>query len=163
MTPIRVTAPTGPVVSVEELRRQCRVSPNSAEFDDQLIALEQAAVSTLDGWRGLLGRCILQQRWSVEVEKSGVIALPFPDVTEVSASSGSATLLGPCATGSRVDVSAPCTLTMTLELPEDSLPAVRQAICIWVQKRFDGLTGNEALAFERAFDDLIRPIRWGRV
>lgn len=163
LVPVLVTPPVGQVVSLEELRAQCRLGPNSLEFDDQLIVLGRAAVSHLDGHHGILGRCILEQQWAVTLTRPGCHRLPFPDVTAVESDTGTTSLLWPDPLGSRVEVSRPCVLTMTAALPPDALPAVRQAVCIWVQKRFDGLTGPEAASFDLAFNSLIAPLRWTRI
>ncbi|MFE3839474.1 hypothetical protein [Pseudogemmobacter sonorensis] len=162
MTPVRVTAPAGPVVDLPRLRSQCRLSPNSTEHDEQLQSLEAAAVSMMDGYRGILGRCILSQQWAVTFADPGTHRLPFPDVIEVSASAGEVTLSHD-ALGSLVTITAPATVTMTAAMPEETLGAVQQAICVWVQKRFDGLTGPEGQSFDDAFDDLIGHLRWTRV
>ena len=71
LVPVLVTPPVGQVVSLEELRAQCRLGPNSLEFDDQLMALGRAAVSHLDGHHGILGRCILEQQWAVTLTRPG--------------------------------------------------------------------------------------------
>lgn len=154
--PVRVTPPVGEVVSLDALKRHLRV--DGEDSDDAILALERQAVAHLDGYRGILGRCILPQQWAVTFEQAGTFRLPLPDVSVVAASVGTATLEQGCL-GSVVTITDPCTVTMTCALPDDALEAVRGAICIWVEKRFEGLTGPEAAAFDAAFNDLIAPLR----
>ncbi|MEO0485276.1 MAG: head-tail connector protein [Pseudomonadota bacterium] len=44
------------------------------------MSFERAAVSFLDGYTGRLGRCILDQKWALPLNKRpDVVNLPFPD------------------------------------------------------------------------------------
>lgn len=79
--PVRIVAPTGPVVSVAELREQLRYE--TEDNDATLIALEKHVVSTLDGWNGLLKRAILPQTWRQVFAAGGEVRLKLPDVTAV--------------------------------------------------------------------------------
>ncbi|WP_353641326.1 head-tail connector protein [Mesorhizobium sp. WSM2239] len=82
LRPARTSAPDAKPVSLEEAKAHCRVDHND---DDSVIsALIDAAVAYLDGWAGVLGRCIINQGWSVSLcdwPNCGVIRLPFPDVS----------------------------------------------------------------------------------
>ena len=82
MIPTLVTAPSADIVSIQDLKAHLRVT-NSDE-DLLIAALGDAARAYLDGWTGVLGRCIMPQTWQVKA-KAGTIVLPFPDVTSVSA------------------------------------------------------------------------------
>jgi hypothetical protein len=150
MNPIRVTAPADPVVSVFELREHLRISGNDSDM--QLQTLERAAVAHLDGWRGVLGRCILPQTWRVFLP-AGTIHLPFPDVTAVEGAEWSPDYR-------YVTMAAAGPVEFTCALPEDALDAVKDAIRIWVQMRYDGLSGPERDAYQDAFNSLISPLRW---
>lgn len=157
--PVRVTAPASPVVATADLKAHLRV--DGTDSDPQIVALEAAAVAHLDGYRGVLGRCIAEQEWAVTYAAPGTYRLPLPDVSAVEVDTGTATLERD-ALGSKVTITEAATVTMTCAMPADALDAVKAAICIWVQKRFDGLTGPEAAAFDAAFDAMITPLRWTR-
>ncbi|WP_313349793.1 hypothetical protein [Paracoccus sp. (in: a-proteobacteria)] len=165
MIPRRVAEPAGPVVSLDELRDHLLVNPG--ERDSQIEALEVQAVAHLDGYRGILGRCILPQQWVVDYNEAGTFRLPLPDVSAATAvdEGGASVEISLCsdALGSVVTIPGPCTVTMTCAMPPETLDAVKGAICIWVQKRFDGLTGPEGKSFDDAFNDQIAALRWTRV
>lgn len=82
--PTLVTAPASPIISLADLKAHCRV-----DFDDDnavLEAFEVAAVAHLDGWTGLLGRCLVTQTWQVAFEGwsgLGCLRLPFPNTSSV--------------------------------------------------------------------------------
>lgn len=59
--PVRIAAPATAPVSLEEVKRHCRVDHN--EEDTILSSYINAAVSYLDGWGGVLGRCLVSQTW----------------------------------------------------------------------------------------------------
>lgn len=83
LRPIRKTAPGITPVSVDEVKANSRISGSD---DDQLVgALIAAAVSHMDGWSGILGRCLIDQEWTFKAGcwPSGRMALPFPDVSAV--------------------------------------------------------------------------------
>ena len=68
--PVLVTAPAEDPVTLEEVKAHLRVierDENGAALpneDDALItALIKAAVTHLDGWTGVLGRCLVDQTW----------------------------------------------------------------------------------------------------
>ncbi|MEN0040484.1 MAG: hypothetical protein AAF764_04020 [Pseudomonadota bacterium] len=92
MRPRLVTAPASPVVDLTTLKAWLRVE--HSDEDDLITELEQAAVAVLDGWSGLLGRCLVTQTWALDLvdfvgrmmPKGGGacgIELPFPDTSEV--------------------------------------------------------------------------------
>lgn len=162
MTPFRVTAPVAPVVGIIDLKAHLRVDYSD---DDILIqALQDAAVSYLDGWRGILGRCIMRQQWAMTCGQAGTFRLPFPDVVEASVSSGDVTLsrddLGAIAT-----TTEPATVTMTLEAPADILAAVvlivKMLVAHWYHNR--EAVGVNQSEMPLAVQALIEPIRWARL
>lgn len=64
--PVLVTAPTTAVVTVDEAKAHCRVDGTN---EDALIgALIAAVVSYLDGWTGILGRCLEAQTWRQDLD-----------------------------------------------------------------------------------------------
>jgi uncharacterized phiE125 gp8 family phage protein len=71
------------LIRLEEARRQCKMPPDP-EIDRDLQNAIDAAVSYLDGYRGILGRCIVTQRWQLDVlPPAGRVRLSFPDVSEI--------------------------------------------------------------------------------
>ncbi len=157
MVPVRVTAPVGPVVSLDDLKEHLRVDHDA---DDALItAYEAAAMAYLDGWRGRLGRCILSQQWAVTYEEAGTYRLPFPDVSAVSAVDADEAAIDVTlthdATGSWVEIASAGTVTMTAALPDDALGTVVMAIKLlvghWYANRESVVAGsvtNLPLAFD---------------
>ncbi|MGO6999010.1 head-tail connector protein [Rhizobium leguminosarum] len=83
--PVQVAAPVLTPVSLEEARRHCRVEDDVTEDDGLIGALILAAVSYLDGWTGVLGRCLCQQTWRQDVGCfSSVMRLPIGPVIAVT-------------------------------------------------------------------------------
>lgn len=83
MNPVLVTAPTGLPVTRAQLKSHLNVTHDS---DDTLLDdLLSAATAHLDGPRGILGRCLLQQVWRQDFADwpARRLDLPFPDVSAV--------------------------------------------------------------------------------
>lgn len=153
---VRITAPTEPVVPLDELKAYLRVD---GDHEDALIdALEKAAVAKLDGYRGILGRCILPQTWEVAFDKAGKFPMPLTDIVEVSAVNAddvpvTFSIVHQDA-GEWIEVSAPATVRLTAALPDDLLDVVKQAIKMlvahWYENReavAEGNMNNVPLAF----------------
>lgn len=81
--PQLVTPPAVVPLSLGDIKRQCRV-----DFDDDDALLEayiDAAIAHLDGYSGILGRCLINQVWQQSYPCwSRVMQLPFPDVSAVT-------------------------------------------------------------------------------
>lgn len=60
--PVLVTPPVITPVSLAEAKAHCRVTDHTDD-DSTLMALIESAVSHLDGWTGILGRCLCEQTW----------------------------------------------------------------------------------------------------
>ncbi|TXH84829.1 MAG: hypothetical protein E6Q77_01730 [Rhizobium sp.] len=60
--PVLVTPPASTPVTLAEAKVHCRANDHTDD-DDTLRALISAAVSYLDGWTGILGRCLVEQTW----------------------------------------------------------------------------------------------------
>lgn len=76
--PVRVAAPVDLPVTLDEAREQCRVSQFA--HDGLLRAHLDAAVSALDGWNGLLRRCLMRQVWRVRFDGwSSGLCVDMPD------------------------------------------------------------------------------------
>ncbi|QEU08765.1 head-tail connector protein [Paracoccus yeei] len=79
-----VVPPADLPVSLSEARKQCRVDHDGE--DDLITAYVEAAVSHLDGYRGILGRCLITQDWRMDLAcLPAVLRLPFPDAVVVAA------------------------------------------------------------------------------
>lgn len=84
LAPTRITAPVGALVTTDEIKVHCRV--DYPDDDALLDSFVQAAVDHLDGWRGVLGRCIITQTWRAAVGEwpaGRIQRLPFPDTSAV--------------------------------------------------------------------------------
>nr|WP_321457192.1 head-tail connector protein [uncultured Cohaesibacter sp.] len=83
--PYQITAPDALPVTLDEIKTHCRVDGESE--DDYLTGLLQAAVSYLDGYSGILGKCLMTQEWAQEFEWWGDFPLclgPFLDLTSIA-------------------------------------------------------------------------------
>lgn len=163
MTPRRTRAPAWPLVSLIDLKDHLRVD---GDHDDALIiSLERAAVAHLDGWRGLLGRCIKQQTWEVDFPGAGRWRLPLPDVISVEASAGTVTLVHDTL-GSLVELSEAATISMVAAMPEETLDAVRLIVRLlvghWYEHR-EAVTAGALKDTPLAVNALLAPIRWTRL
>jgi len=163
MNPRRTIAPAGPLVALTDLKAHLRV--DSADDDTLIQSLEKAAVAHLDGWRGVLGRCIQPQTWEVAYPSAGSHRLPFPDVSSVSASSGTATLAHDTL-GARVHLSEACTVTLVAAMPEDAVEQVKLIVKLLVGHWYENREATTATALKDgpiAVDALLSPIRWRRL
>lgn len=81
LPPVLVTAPAELPVSRAEAKLHCRIPSAITAEDDTFDALIEAATAHLDGWRGVLGRCLVTQKWRQDYcDWRAVLHLPFPDV-----------------------------------------------------------------------------------
>lgn len=83
--PIRITPPAALPVSLEEFKSHSAI--DFVDDDAEASALLDAAVSYLDGYAGVLGRCLVSQDWKQGfADWCARLRLPFPDVSSVSVS-----------------------------------------------------------------------------
>lgn len=159
MTPVLVTPPVGPVVDLIELKQHLRVDHGD---DDALIAsLQLAAVAHMDGWTGILGRCILAQTWAVDLP-AGCHVLPFPDVTAaVTIVEGTEVPLdltrGP--SGYQVTLDEAATVQFSCQMPAEVLPAVQVAVKMWVAEAYERREAGSA-GSGKAFQAIASALRW---
>lgn len=79
--PVLVAPPAILPVTVEEARGYLPASPLSDEAIEGMI---QSAVDHLDGWTGILGRCLVEQTWRQDFDAfSQELPLPLGSVLEV--------------------------------------------------------------------------------
>ncbi len=165
MIPRRVAAPTEELVSLDEAKAHCRIDGDDS--DNLIQGYIDAAMAHFDGYRGILGRCIMPQDWEVDLPGPGQHRLPFPDVTRASATNTDdakvACTLGQDARGSSVIVSAAATVLFTAALPDELLPAVRVAVLLlvghWFENR-EAVSGSAMHNLPMAVDSVLAPIRW---
>ena len=66
-TPIQTKAPDALPLSLEEAKEHCRIS--GPDHDATIQALIGAAVSHMDGYNGVLGKCLMLQEWQQEFDR----------------------------------------------------------------------------------------------
>jgi uncharacterized phiE125 gp8 family phage protein len=85
LPPVPITPPVELPVSRAEAKLHCRVPAAVTAEDDTFDEMISAAVAHLDGWHGVLGRCLVTQRWRQDYpDWRPVLHLPFPDVAAAS-------------------------------------------------------------------------------
>lgn len=82
LRPKLVTAPANALLSLADAKLHCRV--DHSDDDAEITALVDAATSYLDGYTGVLGRCLINQLWKQPFTCfSECMKLPFADVSDV--------------------------------------------------------------------------------
>lgn len=85
LAPVLVTAPVLKLLTTDAVKAHLRVDGNG---DDELIdALIEVVTDHLDGWTGILGRCLLPQTWRQDFPWFPLdyrIRLPLAPVTAIS-------------------------------------------------------------------------------
>lgn len=82
LRPIRVSPPAIAPVSLADAKSAANV--DSTDDDVLIQSMIDAAVSHLDGWSGVLGRCLINQTWRISFSDwpfCRYIRLRFPDVS----------------------------------------------------------------------------------
>jgi len=82
LPPVLITPPSDTPVSLSEVKGHCRVDHN--DDDAVLEALLAAAVDHLDGWTGILGRCIVSQTWRQDFPSFGCMRLALGPVKSIA-------------------------------------------------------------------------------
>jgi uncharacterized phiE125 gp8 family phage protein len=162
MTPVLVTPPTGEIVTVAEMKVHLRIVDDTSH-DAQLQAYINAAVAYLDGWRGVLGRCILAQDWSVTYDGAGTYRLPMTDIIEISAADGDENEMEITVSDGQVTIGGAGTVLMTCEMPETLLPVVVQIIKLMVEQMFDRPERPALEASKHAINMLVGAVMSARV
>ena len=82
-TPVRVSAPAEPPVTLEEAKLYCRV--DGGDEDLMIAGLVQAVTDHLDGYAGVLHRCLVTQTWSITFDRFACgLRLPLPAASIVT-------------------------------------------------------------------------------
>lgn len=75
--PVLVTPPAAAPLTLDEVKAQIRT--DSSDEDALLTILIAAAVAYLDGWTGILGRCMVTQTWRRSFDDlARCLRLPLP-------------------------------------------------------------------------------------
>jgi len=170
--PVLIAAPATPVVALADLKTYLRV--NHDHEDAKILALESAAVARLDGWTGVLGRCILEQQWRQDFAAWGTLRLCLPDVSAVSVSYIDASGLGQSISAPEIKTDArgwyvvadgpaaqEVRVTMTCALPDSLMPSAVLAIKVLVANAYldrEGMETDDALF--RAINSICGHLRW---
>ncbi|WP_315920433.1 head-tail connector protein [Mesorhizobium sp. SP-1A] len=98
LAPVRVTAPEILPVSLAEAKVHLRVDPDATLEDSLVEGLIRAAVDHLDGWTGLLGRCLVEQTWRQDFEAgTSRLQLPLGPVIDVISVTADGTPVDPAS------------------------------------------------------------------
>lgn len=165
MIPRRVADPTEQLVSVADAKAHCRVDGDDSDMLMQ--GYIDAAMAHLDGYRGILGRCIMAQDWEIDLPCAGAHRLPLPDVASASALDAAgdpvAVEVQQDARGSIATVAGPATVRFTAVMPEEMRPSVRVAVLLlvghWFENR-EAVSDRSMASLPLAVDALIAPVRW---
>lgn len=164
MIPRRVSPPAGAIVALADLKAHLRV-----EFEDDdahISSLEAAAVAWLDGWHGVLGRCLSPQIWEVDMPKGGPHRLPLPDVAEVATGAGYIQLAHD-RQGSTVTLSEAATVTFSMSPPPNVVivagQIIKMMVAHWYENRASVVTGTIATEMPLGVEIMLRPIKWTRI
>lgn len=81
--PTLVAAPAALPVTLAAAKTHCRV--DASDEDDLITALIAAATDYLDGWAGILGRCIVAQSWQHDSDGfERIMRLPLAPVSAIT-------------------------------------------------------------------------------
>lgn len=181
IAPVQTVAPATAPVTLAEAKAHLRVTDNN---ESTLIAgLVDAAVSHLDGWHGILGRCMVSQTWRQDMaDFPACFRLPFPDVQSVviaytdtagadqTYSSANYHLVNAPGAGHIVLASTaswpsvydkPNAVRVTMVCGFATVPqALKMAILLHVGAMFENRASESAIALMPfAYDALVRPFR----
>lgn len=83
--PVRVTAPAGPPVTLQEVKQHLRLVAGAETYtvEDAILQVYlDAAIAYLDGYSGVLGRCMVTQTWRQDFDRwARCMRLPLPAAT----------------------------------------------------------------------------------
>lgn len=135
--PVLVTPPAILPVSLTEVKRH--LYEDSTDNDARIEDLISSATEHLDGWDGIMGRCLVEQVWRQDFDRSGpCVVLALGPVIEIVSATGASGLIDPAlymlkvnAGGrSRVEFSgaaAPGPLSVVYRAGHSTIPAIPAA------------------------------------
>lgn len=83
--PTQTVAPAATPVTLAEALAQCGIESTDTSFNDLVQVFLDAATAHLDGYSGILGRCIVTQTWKQEFDDfAKILRLPMPAATIAS-------------------------------------------------------------------------------
>lgn len=82
LRPVRITPPAELPVSVREVGEHLRIDTGPEAY--LLQTYIAAATDHLDGFTGILGRCLVDQVWRQDFDTFYGLRLPFPDCKNIS-------------------------------------------------------------------------------
>ena len=159
MTPTLITPPVAMPVTLAEAKEQCRIV--DAESDARIEQMIGAAVAELDGYSGILGRCIMPQTWRVTAS-AGEVVLPFPDVTGATFG-GQPLTVTLSALGPVVTLTEGGDVTFTCAMPPHILAMARSIVLLMVHAEYEVSLGSDVASFRDAIDRAVSRLRWWRV
>lgn len=137
---IRVTPPTGAIVSLPEVKAHLRV--DHAHEDALIQAYMDAATSWIDGFDGVLGRCVMEQTWRATAYEAARIIAPHDTLLIVVNEDG--------------------TVDYSCAMPAEKVPSVKAAILLlvgyWYEQRQASVDANWQEA-PLAVRSLLAPLR----
>lgn len=163
MTPTLITPPADMPVTLDEAKAHCRV--DGLEDDALITGLIAGAVGHLDGWTGVLGRCIMPQTWRVTAA-AGDVVLPLPDVTGATFG-GQPLTVTKSALGPVVTLAESGDVTFECAMPDHLLATAKVAVLLlvghWYANRETVVTGTISSELPMAASMLIDQMRWRRI
>jgi uncharacterized phiE125 gp8 family phage protein len=177
MTLSLITPPATPLVPLADLKAHLRI--DSSDEDALIAALESAVVGYLDGWKGVLGRAMLQQVWRQEFAEWGDLPLALPDVSAVAVTyldangdeqAAASAVLRQTTAGPVVAASGPdadrifvnMTCAMSTQMLSVAQMIVRMFVAHWYENRVT-IAPGAATEMPLAATALIGSLRWGRI
>lgn len=102
--PILVTPPAILPVSLAEAKLHLRLDADVTLEDTLVTGLIAAATDHLDGWTGILGRCLVEQEWRQDFEAfAPCLPLPLGPVIEIVTALSGAAAIDPGGYALKVD------------------------------------------------------------
>ncbi len=189
MTPTLVTAPASLPVSLEDVKDHCRLPPDQTIEDTLLQGYISAATAHLDGYNGILGRCMVTQTWAVPFKCWDYrMVLPFPNVQSVALTYrdtdeiervfsadnynllpgplGGEVWMKPSITRPSLGDDHPYPITATIvagwtEVPDDLKQAILMLVASWYEHR-EAITDIRAVPVPFGYAEIIAKYRWVR-
>lgn len=183
--PVQTSAPAAEPVTLAEVKSHLRVDH---EDDDTMIAsLISGAVADLDGYAGVLGRCMVSQEWRQDFKEwDWRFRLPFPNVSAAAIAYQDADNATQAVAADQFeiiethrgaeivfkdafqepstydDVMAPISVTFTTGYGDaaDVPDDIKVAIWLMVELDYEPPVQQQAEAMRRAIDAKIEKHRW---